>query len=40
VDDHLARGADHVTIQVIRVDLGAPASQEWRTLAPALISAR
>jgi probable F420-dependent oxidoreductase len=38
VEDHLARGADHVAIQVIRVDLGAPISQEWRTLAPALIA--
>ncbi|HUQ42161.1 MAG TPA: TIGR03620 family F420-dependent LLM class oxidoreductase [Candidatus Limnocylindrales bacterium] len=36
-DDHLARGADHVAIQVIRVDVAAPASQEWRTLAPALL---
>jgi probable F420-dependent oxidoreductase len=40
VDDHLARGADHVAIQVIRVDLNAPASQEWRTLAPAMPRAR
>jgi probable F420-dependent oxidoreductase len=40
VDDHLARGADHVTIQVIRVDLGAPASAEWKTLGPALLRAR
>jgi probable F420-dependent oxidoreductase len=37
VDDHLARGADHVAIQVIRVDLNAPISQEWRTLAPTLL---
>jgi probable F420-dependent oxidoreductase len=37
VDDHLARGADHVTIQVIRVDPAAPPSQEWRALAPALL---
>jgi probable F420-dependent oxidoreductase len=36
VDDHLARGADHVAIQIIRVDLGAPISQEWKHLAPAL----
>ena len=36
VDDHLARGADHVAIQVIRVDLNAPISQEWKQLAPAL----
>lgn len=37
VQDHLARGADHVCIQTIRVDLKAPAALEWRTLAPALI---
>ncbi len=36
-DDHLARGADHVAIQVIRIDTSAPASQEWQTLAPALL---
>ncbi len=36
VDDHLARGADHVCVQVVRVDLKAPASQEWQRLAPAL----
>lgn len=36
VEDHLARGADHVCVQVIRVDPTAPASQEWRTLAPAV----
>jgi len=36
VDDHLARGADHVCIQVIRTDLTAPVSREWKTLAPAL----
>lgn len=37
VDDHLARGADHVCVQVIRTDLTAPAALEWRTLAPALL---
>jgi probable F420-dependent oxidoreductase len=37
VDDHVARGADHVCIQVIRTDLAAPVTQEWRTLAPALL---
>ncbi len=37
VEDHLARGADHVCVQVIRTDLAAPASLEWRTLGPALI---
>ena len=36
-DDHLARGADHVAIQVIRIDTSASASQEWQTLAPALL---
>ena len=36
VEDHLSRGADHVCVQVIRVDLKAPPTQEWRTLAPAL----
>lgn len=40
VDDHVARGADHVGIQVIRVDLGAPASLEWKTLGPALLRGR
>ncbi len=37
VDDHHARGADHVCVQVIRVDLAAPAALEWRTLGPALL---
>jgi probable F420-dependent oxidoreductase len=37
VDDHFARGADHVCVQVIRTDLTAPAALEWRTLAPALL---
>ena len=36
VDDHLGRGADHVCIQVIRVDLNAPPTKEWSTLARAL----
>lgn len=36
VDDHLARGADHVCLQLIRVDLKAAPTQEWRALAPAL----
>ena len=39
-DDHLARGADHVCIQVIRTDPAAPATLEWRTLAPALLRGR
>ena len=37
VEDHLGRGADHVGVQVIRVDPNAPPSQEWRALAPALV---
>ena len=36
VDDHLGRGADHVCVRVIRVDVKAPPTQEWKTLAPAL----
>jgi probable F420-dependent oxidoreductase len=39
-DDHLGRGADHVCIQVIRVDVNAPVEQEWRALAPAVLAAR
>ncbi len=39
VDDHLGRGADHVCIQVIRVDINAPVEQEWRALAPAVLGA-
>ena len=37
VDDHLARGADHVCVQIIRVDVKAPATEEWSALAPALL---
>jgi probable F420-dependent oxidoreductase len=37
IDDHFARGADHVAIQVIRVDLNAPVSAEWKALGPALV---
>lgn len=40
VEDHHARGADHVCVQVIRVDLKASAALEWRTLAPALLRSR
>ena len=40
IDDHLTRGADHVAIQVIRVDPSAPASAEWKALGPALLRAR
>lgn len=36
VDDHLARGADHVCLQVVRIDLAAPPAQEWATLAKTL----
>lgn len=39
-DEHLARGADHVALQVVRVDLAAPATLEWRALAPALLRGR
>lgn len=39
VDDHLTRGADHVAIQVIRIDPSAPASAEWKALGPALLQA-
>ena len=38
VTDHHRRGADHVCIQVIRADLAAPATAEWRALAPSLIA--
>lgn len=37
VEDHHRRGADHVCIQVIRVDTNAPVVAEWRALAPALL---
>ncbi|HET7699306.1 MAG TPA: TIGR03620 family F420-dependent LLM class oxidoreductase [Candidatus Limnocylindria bacterium] len=37
VADHLGRGADHVCVQVIRVDVKAPVTDEWRALAPALL---
>ncbi|HKW79214.1 MAG TPA: TIGR03620 family F420-dependent LLM class oxidoreductase [Candidatus Limnocylindria bacterium] len=40
VDAHLSRGADHMCIQLLRVDLKAPPMQEWRALAPALLGAR
>ena len=36
VEDHLARGADHVCLQTIRVDIKADPALEWRTLAPAV----
>jgi probable F420-dependent oxidoreductase len=33
---HLASGADHVCLQVLRTDLAAAPTAEWRALAPAL----
>ena len=38
VAEHHRRGADHVCIQVIRTDLAAPVTAEWRALAPALLA--
>ena len=37
VDKHLANGADHVCVQVLRVDFKAHPLAEWRQLAPALL---
>ena len=36
VEKHLANGADHVCVQVLRVDFKAHPLAEWRQLAPAL----
>jgi len=36
VETHLANGADHVCLQVLRADLAAHPLADWRTLAPAL----
>ena len=36
VETHLANGADHVCVQVLRTDLKAHPLAEWRALAPAL----
>jgi probable F420-dependent oxidoreductase len=36
VETHLANGADHVCLQVLRADLAAHPLTEWRALAPAL----
>lgn len=36
VETHLANGADHVCLQVLRVDPKADPMAEWRVLAPAL----
>lgn len=37
VDKHLANGADHVCLQVLRADFTAHPLAEWRQLAPALL---
>ncbi|MEP6694956.1 MAG: TIGR03620 family F420-dependent LLM class oxidoreductase [Chloroflexota bacterium] len=37
VETHLANGADHVCIQVIRADIAAHPLAEWRALAPAVL---
>jgi len=37
VDEHHRRGADHVCIQVIRVDAAASPIKEWRSLSEALL---
>ena len=37
VEKHLANGADHVCIQVLRSDLAAGPLAEWRALAPVLL---
>lgn len=37
VDAHLASGADHVCLQVLRADLAAHPLAEWRALAPAVL---
>jgi len=37
VEKHLANGADHVCLQVLRADLAAHPLTEWRALAPALV---
>ena len=34
---HLASGADHVCVQVLRSDLAAGPLAEWRALAPVLL---
>jgi probable F420-dependent oxidoreductase len=36
LDVHLANGADHVCVQLLRVDLAAHPLTEWRALAPVL----
>lgn len=37
IDEHVAGGADHVAVQVLRTDLTASPTLEWRALAPALL---
>jgi probable F420-dependent oxidoreductase len=37
VEAHLANGADHVCVQVVRADFAAHPLAEWRQLAPALL---
>jgi probable F420-dependent oxidoreductase len=37
VEAHLANGADHVCVQVLRVDIKGDPLAEWRVLAPALL---
>ncbi|MGH2490672.1 MAG: TIGR03620 family F420-dependent LLM class oxidoreductase [Candidatus Limnocylindria bacterium] len=37
LETHLANGADHVCVQVLRADLAAHPLAEWRALAPALL---
>ncbi len=37
VDKHVANGADHVCVQVLRADFGAHPLAEWRALAPTLL---
>jgi len=37
VDKHVANGADHVCVQVLRADFAAHPLAEWRALAPTLL---
>ncbi|OLT12037.1 LLM class F420-dependent oxidoreductase [Actinomadura sp. CNU-125] len=39
VDEHRAAGADHVCVQVLTADQNAFPREEWRRLAPALLTA-
>jgi probable F420-dependent oxidoreductase len=38
VDEQLAAGADHVCVQVLGDSMAAPSIDDWRALAPALLS--